>query len=452
MDEPKGVKIGSGGSTFLCLQYLRKKYGDFTTKKVLIIHSGGYSQRFPIASPLGKAFLTFPDGRLMVEKKLESYRKVEEAIENGVVISSSDTLEYFNPKVNLEIDNSSNLVLFGHRSSIEVGEQHGVYVLDKNGQLERVLQKPTREEMRETKAVVEGNRVITDSFYIFRGEFFRTNLLDWADSFSESTEKAEVCCYGDFLRPLGNHPDAEAKAKYIREAMSTNLDLARWRLRFFSLLVCTFGKVKVETVVLPGDDTFFHFGTAKEFSEHISKGSAFQKCISVGNSTIVHSKVSDKHEIPSSSILEYSKIEGDLEIGKNCFVSSIKTTSDVCPKIPPGTTLITIPLINSCFVTVAFETGKNLKEAANEWFGHNFKKPTMLWNAKLFKAEKTSPASLMTTLGSMQDGNLCTQTSEGLMSMSDALTAKDVRKMVDWRQKLRRLSLKSDERASNEGN
>uniref|UniRef100_A0A8B9QVP3 GDP-fucose pyrophosphorylase domain-containing protein n=1 Tax=Anas platyrhynchos TaxID=8839 RepID=A0A8B9QVP3_ANAPL len=59
--DPPGHKIGNGGSTLHVLQCLENLYGDkWTSFIVLLIHSGGYSQRLPNASALGKIFTALP--------------------------------------------------------------------------------------------------------------------------------------------------------------------------------------------------------------------------------------------------------------------------------------------------------------------------------------------------------------------------------------------------------
>ena len=47
--------LGNGGSTLVVLKALYDRYGDeFANKKTLVIHAGGYSQRLPSASVMGK--------------------------------------------------------------------------------------------------------------------------------------------------------------------------------------------------------------------------------------------------------------------------------------------------------------------------------------------------------------------------------------------------------------
>ncbi|KAK0416456.1 hypothetical protein QR680_012497 [Steinernema hermaphroditum] len=418
-DEPKTLKIGSGGSTFLCLRHLRNYFGDFSGKKILIMHSGGLSQRLPTASALGKAFLTFPNGRSMVNMKLNAYRRVEEQLGAGVVIASSDTLEHFDDAFDFRIDNSAEVVLFGHRSTTAIGEQHGVYVLE-GDRLQRVLQKPSRSAMQENGAFLgDKNHVVTDSFFALRGTSLLDALLRVADSFAESEEKTEVCCYGDFLRPLGADPRVDFISKTEDPA------LRRWRTE----LNGTFHGRRTQTILLPGDDTFFHFGTTREFSQHVRPKSAFVKCFPMETRSVVFS------EMEEGSFVEYCSFKGPVEIGQYCFLSNLQTNAAL--QVPNNTTLITIPIHGRRFVTMAFETNQPLKDPTSCWFAHHFDKPTMTWNSKLFKAEDSAEKSLETTLHAVKSGRLPSQDSFPLLSVRDVLSAKNVKLLVEWRRNLK---------------
>lgn len=62
--DPVGPKIGNGGSTLVSLDKLVKIYGEdkLSKLKILMIHAGGFSQRLPSASVLGKIFAALPLG------------------------------------------------------------------------------------------------------------------------------------------------------------------------------------------------------------------------------------------------------------------------------------------------------------------------------------------------------------------------------------------------------
>uniref|UniRef100_A0A1I8AHU0 Fucokinase domain-containing protein n=1 Tax=Steinernema glaseri TaxID=37863 RepID=A0A1I8AHU0_9BILA len=431
VDEPRTEKIGSGGSTFLCLRYLRGRFGDFSRKKILVLHSGGFSQRLPTASALGKAFLTFPNGRNMVEMKLDAYRTVEEKLSAGVVIASSDTLEHFDASFDLHIEDSAEVLLFGHYSTIEVGEAHGVYIL-KGDRTQRVLQKPSRAEMIHTGALVDDDHVITDSFFALCSASLLEALLRVADSYAgappsslfdieglESNERSEICCYGDFLRALGDDPILD----YVQETQ--NRHLRRWRTELKEV----FRGRKTQTLVLPGVHTFFHFGTTQEFSEHLSPDSAFLNHFPMDTVRVVFSRTPEGQ-------CQYCDLKASLEVGEDCFLSNLKAHTPL--KVPNNTTLITIALKRGRYVTVAFETNSNLKESTDRWFGVQLERSTMLWETRLFKVEEDAEASLETTLRAIRTGVL---PAEGLLSIKEALEAKDVEKMITWRRNMRNLVL-----------
>ena len=63
--DPVGVKVGNGGGVISVIEDLQKIYNeDLKSKKVLILLSGGYSQRLPSASLLGKVFTALPLGKI----------------------------------------------------------------------------------------------------------------------------------------------------------------------------------------------------------------------------------------------------------------------------------------------------------------------------------------------------------------------------------------------------
>ena len=61
--DPPGAKVGNGGATLVVIEELEKIYQTRLNElKVLILHAGGYSQRLPSASMLGKIFTALPLG------------------------------------------------------------------------------------------------------------------------------------------------------------------------------------------------------------------------------------------------------------------------------------------------------------------------------------------------------------------------------------------------------
>ena len=58
LPDPDGKRVGSGGATLNVLRAIAEAEGtgDFTGKKILVIHSGGDSKRVPQYSAMGKLF------------------------------------------------------------------------------------------------------------------------------------------------------------------------------------------------------------------------------------------------------------------------------------------------------------------------------------------------------------------------------------------------------------
>ena len=56
--------LGNGGSTLHAMHVLQEKYGwhNLQKKRILLIHAGGYSQRTPTSSCLGKIATSIPKG------------------------------------------------------------------------------------------------------------------------------------------------------------------------------------------------------------------------------------------------------------------------------------------------------------------------------------------------------------------------------------------------------
>ncbi|KYO36853.1 fucose-1-phosphate guanylyltransferase [Alligator mississippiensis] len=97
--DPPGQKIGNGGSTLHVLQCLEELYGDkWASLTIILIHSGGYSQRLPNASALGKIFTALPFGTpvyQMLELKLAMYIDFPTHMKPGILITCADDIELY---------------------------------------------------------------------------------------------------------------------------------------------------------------------------------------------------------------------------------------------------------------------------------------------------------------------------------------------------------------------
>ncbi|EPB66432.1 hypothetical protein ANCCEY_14474 [Ancylostoma ceylanicum] len=193
------------------------EHGTHAPVNVLLVHSGGLSQRMPHLSALGKIFATLPDGSTILEKKLSTYKHLSTIISPGLLVCASDVIEDISAFKHCEA--TSEMIAFATESSLEVAVDHGVFVLDPEGNLKSVLQKPSLEFIEEADGVLPTGNVLTDCFYWMSWSICKQLTALWQE---RGPCTVETCCYGDFMRPLGYAPLLD----YLEQgALSSRLDV-----------------------------------------------------------------------------------------------------------------------------------------------------------------------------------------------------------------------------------
>ncbi|NXP03258.1 FPGT guanylyltransferase, partial [Thinocorus orbignyianus] len=353
--------VGNGGSTLHVLRCLEDLYGDrWTSFTVLLIHSGGYSQRLPNASALGKIFTALPFGDpvyQMLELKLAMYIDFPSHMEPGVLLTCSDDIELYSagPTGAVAFDKPGFTAL-AHPSDLTVGTTHGVFVLDPasfsgEGGVEytschHFLHKPDVETMRRCGAVClrgssqpsssgdqsdseEGSEcVYTDSvFYMDHSTAER--LLAFYKQMG--TLCCEIDAYGDFLQALG----PGATPDYTKPTSNTTKEesqLVEVRQKLYSLL-----KGTALNVIVLNNSKFYHIGTTQEYLFHFTSDSKLKfelDLLPVAFSSFAESAGSSGHSaaviqsllepgcsLGPGSIIEYSRIGPEVSIGKNSIIS-----------------------------------------------------------------------------------------------------------------------------------
>jgi fucose-1-phosphate guanylyltransferase len=230
LNDPDNVKIGSGGSTLNVAKQLFLTYNHtLFTMKILLIHAGGYSQRMPTCTVLGKIFSPVPCRNPYIndilDLKLAIYTPFAVHMQPGIFLTSSDDFQTFDFDEQIEASRlfglaQNDFVLIAHKSSLNIAKDHGVYVLDDeiatSGKFNAynckfVLQKPSIEKMKDMNIVLGGGEdkefVYTDSVFYFSHRVIK-DLISFYDSMFQDivTNKVEVDGYRDFLQPLGSQP------------------------------------------------------------------------------------------------------------------------------------------------------------------------------------------------------------------------------------------------------
>ena len=169
--DPGGRRIGSGGSTLLCMQAIERR-GGIAGRRSLILHSGGDSRRLPAWSAMGKIWVPLerrgrsptlgPTGApCLFDLILAELSRLALAPAGGVVVASGDAaLRLDGERIAFSDDHATVLTFPGDAAR---ASRHGVFVLDRAGRVRRTLQKPSRAELATAGALDARGRAQVDS-------------------------------------------------------------------------------------------------------------------------------------------------------------------------------------------------------------------------------------------------------------------------------------------------
>ncbi|NXJ79429.1 FPGT guanylyltransferase, partial [Trogon melanurus] len=497
-EDPPGPKIGNGGSTLHVLRCLEDLYGDkWTSFIVLLIHSGGYSQRLPSASALGKIFTALPFGDpvyQMLELKLAMYIDFPSRMKPGILVTCSDDIELYSTGVTDTIMfDKPGFTALAHPSDLTVGTTHGVFVLDpssfsgKEGleyaSCQHFLHKPDIERMRQRGAVcLRGSSgahrgsecVYTDSiFYIDHSTAKR--LLTFYKQLG--TLCCEIDAYGDFLQALG--PGAtQDYTKNTSNVTEQESRLVEVRQKLYSLL-----KGTALNVIVLNNSKFYHIGTTQEYLFHFTSDSKLKleldllpvafsivsdKAESLDPSaTVIHSVLEPGCSVGPGSVIEYSRIGAEVSIGKSSIISGSHISLKV--DIPSNCFLssLSVKISNQVkYATVVFsvedDLKKNVKSLSDvrslQFFGVSLlqclglwgievsdqlfsgKSPRLgLWTARIFPVCSTLSESVRMSiqmLNSAQHMSAFELCGFKLLSIEEMLAHKDVGDMLKFRKQI----------------
>ncbi|NXM71747.1 FPGT guanylyltransferase, partial [Serilophus lunatus] len=486
-------RAGNGGSTLHVLQYLEDLYGDeWSSFTVLLIHSGGYSQRLPSASALGKIFMALPLGEplfQMLELKLAMYLDLPRHMRPGVLVTCSDDIELYSTGDTEPIRlDRPGVTALAHPSELAVGTTHGVFVLEPSsfsgqGGLELAscrgfLHKPDVGTMRRSGAVcVRGQGgsecVYTDSVFYMDHPTARRLLAFYRQL---GTLGCELDAYGDFLQALGpgaTPADPRGTSSGSREGRRR----AELRQQLFSLLQGT-----PLHVLLLHNSRFYHLGTSQECLLHFSADSklsfeldllpvAFslvpdtaQGC---AQARVLQSILGPGCELGPGSVIEFSRLGPEVSVGQSSIVSG--ACIDFSADIPSNCLLSSLSVrMNGQVghVTLVFGVGDDLKrsvsllaetaslgffgasladcldlwgvEASEQLFSSEHTR-WGLWTARIFPVCATPSESVrvaLKMLDSVQHMSPCKLRGFQLLSVEEVLTYKDVEDMLKFRRQI----------------
>ncbi|XP_053360784.1 fucose-1-phosphate guanylyltransferase [Clarias gariepinus] len=487
--DPPGHKIGNGGSTLHVLQLLSDEYGKALSRfRVLLIHAGGWSQRLPHTSALGKIFMALPLGDRvyqMLDLKLLMYVDFPAHMNPGVLVTCADDIELYSAIQNVEF-NKPGFTALAHPSPLIIGQSHGVFVLEPAEELPvrdveyrtclQFLHKPSEEVMRKSGAVFrrgEDEMVYTDSTYYISHGTVETLM----DLFREiGPLKCEIDAYGDFLQSLGTRSTAEYTDNAENDTKNEK-DLMEVRKKIFHHL-----RGKQLNVIILNKSKFYHLGTMDEYLFHLTLDQHLREELGLQTITfsscplqacenkdvcVIQSIVQPSARVCEGSMVEFSRLEEDVKLGRSSIISSCWVDRGL--SIPSNTFMHSFAVCldgRTKFVTVSFGALDDLKKtvpsAADlhrlEVFGVSVGECVRrwglveaevqlsgdagvcsLWTCRMFPLCEDMKSSFSTTLAMVQaargDGVVSLHT-HTLLSLQDILCLKDLRTMLRFRNDL----------------
>lgn len=459
---------------------------------------GGFSQRLPSASALGKIFTAMPLGDplyQMLELKLAMYVDFPRHMKPGVLVTCSDDIEIYTTADGDSIKfDKAGFTALAHPSPLSIGTTHGVFVFDPAGmspdlEMEttsclRFLHKPTIGKMREHGAVCnrqsdcvsisDAEFVYTDSTYYVDFDTVKAllNLLEQLGPL-----QCEIDAYGDFLQALGPSATIDYTSNTVNVSKEES-SLVEMRRKIFHLL-----KGTPLNVIVLNNSKFYHIGTTSEYLFHLTEDEVLQgelgflsSAFSVGASEdsqspsgrcVMYSVLHPSSSVGARSVVEYSRLGARASIGSGSIVSSCWLSDGLAV---PDRVFVHSLGVNSQqrlgFVTVVFGIEDNLKrsveaprhadelrlfdrslvECLSHWgldgesLSFSDGSSCSLWTARLFPVCSDPQSSFSVSLrmlhSALSGSSLTLDKDTKLMSMEEALRCKNLEEMLKFREGL----------------
>ena len=321
--DPPGARIGSGGATLGVMRSLVRRFklkpSDFHRFRILLIHSGGLSQRLPMYSAAGKIFMPLPllrpDGQLatLFDHLYVTLAGLPPRLGPGMLVVAGDVFLAFNHR-DVRAPPAS-VTAISMRVPAELGRGHGVFVTDAGGRIVHTLQKATVNQMGAAGATNRVGRVMIDTGLLFF-DAQRTRALH---SLARGIDpRAEVDLYADITGALASGSDASEFETGVRRRL--------WRV----LHGVPFNLLEVR-----GD--FLHLGTTRQFRDTLTGNNPSPAASLLQNDLLsahewdvppdartyqtVLARGSRRGVLGAGSVAENCMLTGGCRIGRGCVLS-----------------------------------------------------------------------------------------------------------------------------------
>lgn len=306
-------------------------YTDILVKKhILLLHAGGDSKRVPWANPMGKVFLPLPylaaddvDGPvpLLFDHILAISSCARQAFKNegGLFIMTGDVLPCFDASSMVLPEDTSCIITVP--ITLDIASNHGVVVASKSGLpyatssvslVENLLQKPSIEELVESRALLDDGRTLLDTGIItVRGKA-------WVDL-------VNLACSGRYLilELLKSKKEMSLYEDLVAAWVPRKHD---WLMKrpLGKELVSKLGKQQMYSYCAH-ELMFLHFGTSSEVLDHLSGVDSGL----VGRRHLCSIPATTESDIAASAIVLSSKIAPGVSVGEDSLIYDSSISSGI---------------------------------------------------------------------------------------------------------------------------
>jgi fucokinase len=268
-----GRRIGSGGSTLLCLEeVLGRELHDASAAettlrrlRILIVHAGGDSRRLPAYSPCGKIFIPLPGGTdprirsTLFDRLVPAFLALPAGAPGAgqVVVAAGDALIRFDPAA--VRFGAAGIVALGAPASPPEAARHGVLCPNPDGSVRLYLQKPDVPTQTEAGAIGADGRSVLDIGIMSLDAAAAATLLQ---AFRAPSARAAILSQGiDLYREICCALGTEATLPhYLKTARSSQSALGE---AFLESLFAELRPIPLHVRVLD-ECSFLHFGSTRQ--------------------------------------------------------------------------------------------------------------------------------------------------------------------------------------------
>lgn len=423
-------RIGSGGSTLLCLVRIlnrERRRGRLVDAaailrelRILIVHAGGDSRRLPAYAPCGKIFVPLPADFgaplpvTLFDRLAPDFLALPPGLPGAgqVLVAAGDALIRFDAR---QVRFSEpGLIALGCYATPEEASRHGVFCIGEGGAVSLYLQKPAVEEQRRMGAINPAGQAALDVAVMSLDAGAAAALLQAfgvdrtaGGDFDFSPEALErilshgIDLYREICCALGSAATFE---HYLRGARASG---SRWTEQALRRVYPALGRVPLHVQLVPSC-RFLHFGSTRQLIESglalvaEDRGAAPSSTLLAVNSVI----------FPSAQVrgrdawMEGCRIAADLHLSGQNVLVGVDVEEPL--SLPPGACLEVLPGRNRagadawfvrCYgVRDSFKDGlfcgrplldwlrASGLDAADVWPEASGAADRILWNARIFPA------------------------------------------------------------------